>query len=275
MGSDWEREAVRSHRLVRMGILACCTIEFAIVFAITRWKYPLVWDQPTWSDLADIVIVFAAIGGSPFIGLFVVARLDRRRPARLRMAVVRGRRAFTIPVAARARCWALVVASGGAAFAVADVIASWRVHHAYQVGAPVGAALFIGLALRPGGLVIYPDRLTGRAWRPKLSIAWSAVPALTPFAPGGTPRPSASTSTLEAPVRQPAAPPESLASTRIPLDELDVDPAFLATVVRYYIEHPEQRPDIGTPEGYERVWNALRIDGFHPTDQPSRVRPRR
>jgi hypothetical protein len=266
MVSDWEREAVRSHRLVRMGILACCAIEFAIVFAITRWKYPLVWDRPIWSDLAQIVVVFAAIIGSLFIGWFAVVRLDRRRPARLCVAVVRGRRAFTVPAAASARYWALVGASSVAAFAVAGVIADWRVHHAYQVGAPVGAALAIGLALRPGGLVIYPDRLTERAWRPKLSIVWSAL------APGGPPLPLAGTSTLAVPVRQPA-PPESLASATIPLDELDVDPAFLATVVRHYVEHPEQRANIGTPEGYERLWTALRTDGFHP-DRPGRLRPR-
>jgi hypothetical protein len=169
-------------------------------------------------------VVSATIAGWAFIGWFAVVRLDRRRPARLRVATVRGRRAFTIPAAASTRYWALVGASGSAALAVANVISDWRVHHAYQVGAPVGAVLLIGLALLPGGLVIYPDRLTERAWRPKLSIAWSAL-----------------------------APPESPAAATIPLDELDVDPAFLTTVVQYYVEHPDQRADIGTPEGYQRL----------------------
>ncbi|GGM13315.1 hypothetical protein ACFFX1_32265 [Dactylosporangium sucinum] len=39
----------------------------------------------------------------------------------------------------------------------------------------------------------------------------------------------------------------------IPLELLAVEPVFLGTVVEHYVEHPANRPAIGTPEEYTRV----------------------
>jgi hypothetical protein len=226
MLGDGERDAVGWYRRLRVAIFACCAVEFAVVFAILRWKYPLEWDRPTWSDLAEILTAFAAMSGPAIAGWFTVLRLQRQRPARLRVTVVRRRPAFTIPAAASARYWALVSASAGAAFAAAAVIHAWRTGLRYEVGAPVGAALAIWFATRPYGLVLYPDRLTERAWRPKLSVAWSAL------APDGPALPLAGASTLDLPVGQPV-PPKSPARVTIPLHALDVDPAFLVAVIRH------------------------------------------
>ncbi|MGI5244279.1 hypothetical protein [Dactylosporangium sp. CA-139066] len=39
----------------------------------------------------------------------------------------------------------------------------------------------------------------------------------------------------------------------VPLDLLAVEPVFLGTVVEHYVENPERRPAIGTPEEYTRL----------------------
>ncbi|GAA4246144.1 hypothetical protein [Dactylosporangium darangshiense] len=39
----------------------------------------------------------------------------------------------------------------------------------------------------------------------------------------------------------------------VPLDLLAVEPVFLGTVVEHYVENPERRPAIGTPEEYARL----------------------
>jgi hypothetical protein len=38
---------------------------------------------------------------------------------------------------------------------------------------------------------------------------------------------------------------------------LDVHPWFLADAIGWYVQHPQERPGIGTPEGYRRLQAAL------------------
>ncbi|GAA2353839.1 hypothetical protein [Dactylosporangium salmoneum] len=42
----------------------------------------------------------------------------------------------------------------------------------------------------------------------------------------------------------------------VPLDLLAVEPVFLGTVVEHYVEHPDRRRAIGTPEEYARLTGA-------------------
>jgi len=39
----------------------------------------------------------------------------------------------------------------------------------------------------------------------------------------------------------------------VPLEMLAVEPVFLGSVVEHYVEHPDRRPAIGTPEEYARL----------------------
>lgn len=39
--------------------------------------------------------------------------------------------------------------------------------------------------------------------------------------------------------------------------EVDVNPWFLADAIRWYVEHPENRPAIGTQEEHTRLLAAL------------------
>src|SRR5262249_9337673 len=141
-------------RLSTAVIVISCAVEFAIVFAITRLRYPLSWNLTTWRDIGEPLAAFAAIVGPALAGWLLGKRLQRPRPPRLRIAVVRRRPAFTVPDSPSTRCWALQSASITAAFTVAAVIHSWQASRAYQVGAPVFAALVIWLTIRRNGLVL-------------------------------------------------------------------------------------------------------------------------
>jgi hypothetical protein len=75
--------------------------------------------------------------------------------------------------------------------------------------------------------------------------------------------PPPGSSTLDLLVRPPRA------HLRFRLAMLASDPAYLATVIRYYVEHPERRAGIGTVAEHERLRAALAAGA----DAPHRLDP--
>jgi hypothetical protein len=46
-------------------------------------------------------------------------------------------------------------------------------------------------------------------------------------------------------------------TVRLALNFIRVHPWFLADAIRYYVDHPDRRSEIGTPAGYDRLVTAL------------------
>lgn len=66
------------------------------------------------------------------------------------------------------------------------------------------------------------------------------------------------------PLRQPDRDAVTLTTTRpgqpamrLALNYIRVHPWFLADAIRYYVDHPDGRTEIGTPAGYDRLMTAL------------------
>ena len=89
------------------------------------------------------------------------------------------------------------------------------------------------------------------------SVPWEAL------APGGPPRPGTQDHLILAVIRPDLVRQRGWAlgqgsrdQPRLNVD-LDVHPWFLADAIRWYVEHPDERVTIGTPEGHNRLTAAL------------------
>lgn len=100
-------------------------------------------------------------------------------------------------------------------------------------------------------VVLDPDGITIRGFRRPVTVRWDDL------SPGGPPTP-ARVAPRDVPLfyrdwRPDLGPPRV---ERLPVGLLDVDPAFLTTAIRQYVEQPGLRAGIGTPGELDRLRTA-------------------
>ncbi|MET7392957.1 hypothetical protein ABZS66_05605 [Dactylosporangium sp. NPDC005572] len=119
-----------------------------------------------------------------------------------------------------------------------------------RIGINTAAALIIAAAaiplLRGPRIVVSPTGLTIRAGG-RRQVAWDEL-VRVPAAPLPL---TVRSPKLALSIRRPGHPDPGW--LLVPLELLAVEPVFLGTVVEHYVEHPANRPAIGTPEEYTRV----------------------
>ncbi|MEV8512535.1 hypothetical protein [Dactylosporangium sp. NPDC051484] len=200
-------------------------------------------NTPVWAAvallLAPIVVLSAA-----FIAFGIVFRpIHHPPPAALR---VRGD-AFVVPgspvlMGRLTMGWALF----GTVFLESDDTLSATT----RLGVNAGAALVIAGAalplLRGPRIVVSPAGLSIRAggrrklgWDDLVQVPMTPLP-LTVRSPK-----------LALSIRRPGH--DEPGWLLVPLDLLAVEPVFLGSVVEHYVEHPERRAAIGTPQEYARL----------------------
>lgn len=118
--------------------------------------------------------------------------------------------------------------------------------------ASICAALaVVVLCLRLRSVILEPDGLVIRRLRRHRRIRWEEL------APGGPPPPAKPGGRITFRLRYPqpgVVPPDR---EDVMTSYLDVDPGFLAAVVRHYVDQPDHRHAIGTPDELTRLRTAL------------------
>ncbi|WP_433058029.1 hypothetical protein [Dactylosporangium sp. CS-033363] len=234
----------RFGRYVMASKAAAVGVALLIVVLRVVYEFGVTPDNtPMWAAAA---LLFAPIVvlSTAFIVFGVVFRpIQFPRPAALR---VRGD-AFVVPgspilLGRLTMGWALL----GTIFLESDPALSPTT----RLGINIGAALVIAGAILPllrgPRIVVSPTGLNIRAGGRRV-LAWDD---LVPVPANPLPM------TVRAPklalsIRRPGRPEPGW--LLIPLDLLAVEPVFLGSVVEHYVEHPDHRRAIGTPEEYTRL----------------------
>lgn len=240
---------------VPLGLLA-----FSLRLAVSFWLQPLTWDLTFASRLLVMLGGLAVATGLP-VGIFLLlAGGDRRRPTGF--VVTDGR--FTVPTSpVSTGTWTILLmfmsggwfpaerVPNGDTMRVAEFDSVWQVT-VVLVGFFWAAALVLllvqiaQLQLDTGGLTI---RLLTRTTR----IAWDEL------APGGPlPPDKRRVRHLRLYFSRPPVPNLPPAGVNVPVGWLHIDPAFLASSIRHYVEHPQDRAAIGTQDGM-RDLRAARV----------------
>lgn len=141
-----------------------------------------------------------------------------------------------------------VILVAGMAFAVGCLLSDQLLELGY---API-VILLIAIAWRDTNVQLRPDGLWQRGITGWLVVPWEASPTV----PTLPPSPNANTVRLEYGHRD-LVRRHGLHVFRQRLRTQDIDPRLITAAIRYYVEHPEHRPAIGTRAEYDRVMPQL------------------
>ncbi|WP_328475211.1 hypothetical protein OHA21_18030 [Actinoplanes sp. NBC_00393] len=113
-------------------------------------------------------------------------------------------------------------------------------------------ALWIVIAWGDTSTQLRPDGLWQHGIMGRLFVPWDAAPVIPAPPPASRDRTILLTYGRPELVRRYGL---QLHPNRLRTDH--IDPGFLGAAIRYYLAHPERRPDIGTRDEYERVLPRL------------------
>ncbi|WP_344615927.1 PH domain-containing protein [Dactylosporangium salmoneum] len=213
---------------------------------------PLLWRiEPVAVGFSIGVLVLIAVCAGPPVWYVWVTRALRRRPATFGLAPDGAAFVVAESVVPRGLTGILLMFGAGSMLLTERVPDTDRVRLA-QLGWATTASLAVAVALAvialvviwlPGpSLVLTPDGISVRYPLRRRELRWDEL------LPGGPPPVSRWYLTLM--YRSPDGRPKRL---NVAVFSFDVDPVFLATVVRHYNERPEDRGGVGTPGELERL----------------------
>lgn len=190
-----------------------------------------------------------AAASATFLMLGVVASAAARPKAFL---VHHSVPAFNAPPQPTLLFWALAyfpIATG----MVGNVIRDWSSEpflpdQLLELAFPALLAVVTVIAWRDTSVQLRPDGVWQRGITGWLVVPWDAVPTV----PALPPAPTARTVLLKY-GRPELVPLHGLHVHRQRLRTDDIDPRFVCAAIRYYLDHPQHRPAIGTQAEYDRV----------------------
>lgn len=248
-------DACVSLTALRVAAAVLGAVSFGSRLLIDFWLKPMTWGIDSAWRATGIVAAGHILGLGLPLALYLLMALRLSRPASLRVDT--DRREFRIPVSPATggmQAIAAMILAGSFVF-TEPVPGTGRirlVEGALAVSiasVAVAAAVAAGLLLvnRPH-LTLDRDGLTYQRWWRRERFDWDNL------APGGPPVPVKRfprflTLPLTAPPMFGWAP----ASAELPVDRLHADAAFLARVIRHYVEHPDSRAAIGTHDELTRL----------------------
>jgi hypothetical protein len=226
---------------VPLGLLA-----FALRLANTLWWEPYTWRfSPIVGTLLSVGVLIVLVG--ILFGVFALLSRGYRPPAAFGV----GESGFTVSpsvifTSAQAIMWmffggGLIVTErvpNGNTMRLAE-FSSGRVVSLLAVGVFVAVAAAFLVVRRPQ-LLLDSEGLTIRRLWSNTRLPWDEL------APGGPLPPAKKQRQLQLFRKPPPNYPNYVPAEAIPVGRLDIDPAFLATAIRHYVEHPESRAAIGT-----------------------------
>jgi hypothetical protein len=194
------------------------------------------------------------------------------RPARLSVGEIGGTPAFGVPAARTtqilgvATSWAIFGTVFPSALHQADDSSFGAVGLTVTALLPVALLILTALTFLTGpSLALRRDGVTVHTGLGGWSAPWEAFVPEPPRPPYAR-LPRSYDATLSLVVQRPVVRAWGLTRLRrkigrpgMPLNLLDVHPWFLVDVIGYYVEHPERRGGIGTPEEYAHLLEALQV----------------
>ena len=230
----------------RLAVAVAALAVFGVRVAGGLWIVPLAFRlRPLGAALAvGLLLLVGTTLGAVGLAVLVLARvLPTRRPPALDLDS--GRRRFVVPMQPRAYavlalCGAVVAANLVPVERVPDTgrMRLSTVPYLLPIGlVTAGLLLAFALVLAMSGRPYLTLEPTGLAvwWGRRHAVGWDELAPGGPLPPSGrNPR------ELSLHRRRPGKP------VRLPVRMLRVDPAFLAGVVRMYVENPARRAAIGT-----------------------------
>jgi hypothetical protein len=250
-----------SPRAVRGWAIPLGLLAFALRLTVTFWVWPLAWK--TGADNGDLIFLAGFLGplAIPF-GIFAVLTVRSwRRPTRFEC---RGNRfvAAASPFYGASQAIFWMYLSGNFVFTERVYTNSGLsiTDSAIEVAALWAGAVAFVVVQRPQ-VLLDPHGLTIRRLS-STTIAWDDL------APGGPPAPAnRAPRHITVYLTGPDPLHRSRKSQNIPTRRLHIDPTFLAATIRHYVDHPEDRPAIGTPEEMTHLQTAIAAPTTgHPID---------
>ncbi|GIM97800.1 hypothetical protein [Paractinoplanes toevensis] len=235
-------------RLRRLLAPPLVVLAFALSLTVSLRVRPATYRiEPTTAGIAVYLLLAAASAAVPAVTYALVTGAFRRRPAAWDSNPAGHR--FSAPPSPR-QAAAMITSAG----LVAQVVPVERVPNQDQVRiAQLGAFTMIMIVVvavylitivvlsmtNSPSIVLSPKGLTLRRPLRRDEIRWDKL------LPGGPPRPAKRNPGTIDVLRSAATPGRPAERLSLPSDGLHIDAAFLAYAIRWYVEHPDRRAQIG------------------------------